>query len=153
MKSLKTLLATDSAKTSIGLIRVALAFVIFPHGAQKLLGWFQGYGFAGTMQYFTEYVGLPWLLGLIIILIEFFGALLLLVGLLSRLVSLGIIAIMAGAVVTTHLQNGFFMNWEGNQAGEGIEFFVLVIAMSAAVAIAGGGKGSLDAVIAKRLKN
>lgn len=123
--------------------RVVLAAVIFPHGAQKLWGAFGGYGFDGTMQYFTETVGLSWLLGFLVILGESFGAALLLVGLLSRFIAASLGLIMIGAAAQ-HIGNGFFMNWFGNQAGEGIEFFILALAMSAVVTVYGGGKWSLD---------
>jgi len=114
--------------------RVVLAAVIFPHGAQKLWGAFGGYGFDGTMQYFTETVGLSWLLGFLVILGESFGAALLLVGLLSRFIAASLGLIMIGAAAQ-HIGNGFFMNWFGNQAGEGIEFFILALAMSAVVTV------------------
>ena len=125
------------------LIRFVLALVLWPHGAQKLLGWFGGYGFEGTMNYFTGAMGLPWILGFLVIIIEFFAPALLLLGVWSRVAALGIFVVMVGAMVTSHLDNGFFMNWFGTQQGEGIEYFILMLGLSAAVIIQGEGRISL----------
>ncbi len=133
------------------LIRVAVGLVILAHGAQKLLGWFGGYGFKGTMQYFTGTAGLPWTLAFLVIVIESFGALGLVTGLFARPAALGIIAVMIGAIVMVHWPVGFFMNWFGAQPGEGFEFHLLVIAMAAAVLIWGAGAWSLDGLIARGL--
>jgi len=122
--------------------RIFLALVIFPHGAQKLLGWFGGYGFAATMQYFTENQQLPWIVGLLVIIIEFFGPLFLIVGYATRLWSLAISVVMIG-VVCTNFNRYFFMNWFGNQPAEGYEFFLLAIGLSFSIAVSGAGKVSL----------
>jgi putative oxidoreductase len=137
------LVHTDGDRVSLGL-RLALAAVIFPHGAQKLLGWFGGYGFSGTMGFFTEQLGLPGLLAFLVIFIEFFGALALAAGVLGRAAAAGIAAVMIGAVVTTHLPNGFFMNWSGTQSGEGFEFHLLAVGIAAALVIKGSGAASVD---------
>jgi putative oxidoreductase len=129
------------------LLRLTLGLVMFPHGAQKLLGWFGGYGFAGTMDGMTK-MGLPAAVVLFVILIEFFGALMLLAGLLTRPVALGLIGLMVGAIATVHAPNGFFMNWYGNQKGEGFEYHLLVIGMALALIAMGGGKLSIDRRIA-----
>ena len=129
---------------SLTVLRLSLALVMLPHGAQKLLGWFGGYGFSGTMGFLTGPIGLPWLLGLAVIVIEFFAPLLLAVGLGTRLAAAGIVAIMLGAIVTVHAPNGFFMNWSGQQAGEGFEYHILAIGMALALLLAGGGRWSLD---------
>jgi putative oxidoreductase len=129
------------------LLRLTLGLVMFPHGAQKLLGWFGGYGFAGTMDGMTK-MGLPAPVVLFVILIEFFGALLLLAGFLTRPVALGLIGLMVGAIATVHAPNGFFMNWFGTQKGEGFEYHLLVIGMALALIVMGGGKLSLDSRIA-----
>lgn len=127
-------------------LRLLLGFVLFPHGAQKLLGWFGGFGFEGTMGYFTGQVGLPWLVGFLVIIIEFFGSLFLVFGLGTRIWSLGILSIMTGVIITT-FNDYFFMNWFGSQKAEGYEFFLLAIGMALSLLISGGGKYSLDAVI------
>lgn len=132
------------------LLRLTLALVIFPHGAQKLLGWWGGYGFSGTMGYLTSQAGLPWLVAFVVILAESVGALALAAGLLSRVTAAGIAAVMVGAIFTAHLQFGFFMNWNGTQAGEGFEYHLLVLGIALAVMIRGGGAWSLDRLLARR---
>jgi len=129
--------------------RVMLGLILFPHGAQKLLGWFGGYGFSGTMGFFTGAMNLPWIIAFLIIIIEFFGALALIFGMGTRVVSVGIIALFTGIIFTSHGQNGFFMNWDGKQAGEGFEYHLLVIAMAITLLIGGAGKWSVDYAIQK----
>lgn len=124
--------------------RLTLAVVIFPHGAQKAFGWFGGYGFGGTMTYFTETLGIPYIFGLMAILAELLGPLLLAAGFLTRVAAFGIGVTMTVAMGMVHLPHGFFMNWFGNQAGEGIEFFLLAIGLSVALCLSGGGAWSLD---------
>lgn len=143
-------LSTTSSAAPLAL-RLTLAFVIFPHGAQKLLGWFGGYGFAGTMDFFTRTMGLPAALAFGAIVVEFFGPLFLLGGLGTRAVALGLGTVMASAALMVHAQNGFFMNWFGNQAGEGIEYFLLAIGIALTLVISGGGRLSLDANLSRRL--
>ncbi len=141
---MKTLLFHTNESWAAFILRMGLALVLFPHGAQKLPGWFGGYGFSGTMDYFTREVGLPWLIGLLVILLEFFGPLLLVLGLATRPVSLLIGLQFVGIIFAAHASNGFFMNWEGNQAGEGFEYHLLVITLSLALLVQGGGKYALD---------
>ncbi len=144
-------LLTTSNESGLLVIRLALATMIFAHGAQKLLGWWGGYGFEGTMGFFTQTMGIPWILGLAAIMTEFFGGILLALGFFSRLWAAAIGVVMAVAVFTVHLPNGFYMNWSGTQGGEGIEFFLLAIGIAVALAIHGGGKWSLDSLFANRL--
>jgi putative oxidoreductase len=145
------LIATNSNNTTALIARLALGLTIFPHGAQKLLGWFGGYGFTGTMGYFTTQAHLPYIIGLLVILIEFFGSLFLIFGFLSRIAAIGFIGIYIGAVATVHAANGFFMNWNMEAAkGEGWEYFIMLFALAIIVLIAGGGKASIDAAISKR---
>jgi putative oxidoreductase len=138
---------TDDVAPTI--IRLALALVFFPHGAQKVLGWFGGYGFSGTMGFFTS-MGIPAVFAALAIAAEFLGAIGLAVGLLSRVAAFGIAATMVVAVLTVHLPNGFFMNWTGKQAGEGFEYHLLVLAMTLVVMIKGAGKASLDRLLTRR---
>src|SRR5438552_996189 len=112
----RKLFATDD-NTSTAILRLALGVVFFAHGAQKMLGAFGGYGFSGTMGFFTGMMHLPWLIGFLVIVIEFVGALSLLVGFASRVWSVLLIIEMLGAVFTSHFANGFFMNWAGSQKG------------------------------------
>jgi putative oxidoreductase len=143
----------QTADTWTGLIlRLTLGLVMFPHGAQKLLGWYGGFGFSGTMGFFTETMHLPWTIALLVIVGEFFGSLGSIAGLLTRFTAASFMVIMLGAITTSHLQNGFFMNWFGKQAGEGYEYHLLVIGISLALLITGAGKWSVDKVIAERVR-
>jgi len=136
-------------KFSYWVPRVILGCVMFPHGAQKLFGWFGGFGFTNAMTYFTQTAGLPWIIAFLIIMGESLGSLGLIVGFFTRLSALGLICIMVGAIITVHIPNGFFMNWFGKQAGEGFEYHLLVIGMSIPLLISGGGKYSVDGLINK----
>ena len=129
--------------------RVILGCVFLPHGAQKLFGWFGGFGFTNTMTYFTQTAGLPWIIAFLIVMGESLGSLGLILGFFTRLSALGLICIMVGAIITVHIPNGFFMNWFGKQAGEGFEYHLLVIGMSIPLLISGGGKYSVDMLIHK----
>ena len=126
------------------ILRLTTGIVLFPHGAQKMLGLFGGYGFSGTMGFFTGTMHLPWLIGFLVIVIEFVGSLSLIAGFASRVWSISIIVLMLGIIFTSHLNNGFFMNWFGNQAGEGYEYHLLLIGLSLATLIQGSGKLSVD---------
>ncbi len=123
--------------------RLGLGIVMFPHGAQKALGWFGGYGFGATMGYFTH-SGIPAVLALLAIAAEFLGSIGLVLGALSRIAAFGIAVNMAVAIVTVHAPNGFFMNWFGNQKGEGFEYHLLALALAAIVMVKGAGVFSLD---------
>lgn len=131
--------------------RLVLGLVMFPHGAQKLFGWFGGYGFEGTMGYLTGPGGLPAPLAVLVILAESLGAVALVFGLLTRVTALGIAAVMLGAVLTTHLGNGFFMNWGGQAAGEGFEYHLLALALAIPLVIKGGGALAVDGFLARKL--
>ena len=124
--------------------RLTLGLILFPHGAQKMLGMFGGYGFTGTMSFFTDTMHLPWIIGFLVIIIEFMGALSLIAGFASRIWSALIIVLFLGIIFTSHLDNGFFMNWFGNQKGEGYEYHLLIIGLSLATLINGSGKYSVD---------
>src|ERR1035441_4139494 len=144
---MKRLLGTsnDVALTSL---RLVLGVVFFAHGAQKMLGWFGGYGFHGTMGFFTQQMGIPAPLAFLAICAEFFGGLGLLIGLLGRIAALGIIVNMLVAIATVHHVNGFFMNWTGQQKGEGFEYHLLAIALAIVVLVKGSGAISIDRAIA-----
>lgn len=131
-------------------LRIVLGIVLFPHGAQKLLGWFGGYGFEGTMGFLTGTADLPWILAFLVIIIEFFGSLALIFGFATRIVSVALISLFAGIVFTSHLQNGFFMNWSGQMQGEGFEYHLLVIGIALALLINGAGKWAVDRVLLNR---
>ncbi|MDQ8052614.1 MAG: DoxX family protein [Pedobacter sp.] len=125
-------------------LRILLALVLMPHGAQKLLGSFGGFGFDGSMDFFTQTMGLPWLVGLVIIILEFFGPIALLLGYLTRPVSLALTFLMLGIIFTSSIQHGFWMNWFGTQKGEGCEYFILYIAGTLSLLISGGGRLAID---------
>jgi len=143
-----TIFNTNTHNWAATFSRIALGSVLFAHGAQKLLGWFGGFGFEGTMNFFTATVGLPWIVGFAVILIEFFGALSLVLGFATRLWSLSVFLLTLGIIQTSHLQNGFFMNWFGTQKGEGIEYFILMLGLAASLMFSGAGKFSIDGKIA-----
>ena len=129
------------------MLRLTLAVVIFAHGAQMTLGWFGGYGLRGTLD-FLRTSGVPSPVAVLTIMAEFLGPLGLAVGLLTRVAALGIAVVMLGAILTVHRQHGFFMNWYGNQQGEGFEYHVLAIGLAVALVLNGAGAWSLDAAIA-----
>ena len=142
----KLLVTDDSASTA--LLRLALGMVFFAHGAQKMLGWFGGYGFTGTMGFFTGTMHIPAVFAFLAITAEFFGGLGLILGFLTRIAAFGIAATMVVAVALVHSSVGFFMNWTGTQKGEGFEYHVLAIAIAAFLMVRGAGAYSVDRVIA-----
>ncbi|HEX2660610.1 MAG TPA: DoxX family protein, partial [Polyangia bacterium] len=125
--------------------RLAVALLLFPHGAQHALGWFGGYGFQGTHGWMTKTLGFPAPAAAVAILTEIVAPLALAVGLGGRLAALGTVGIMLGAL-STHFANGFFMNWFGAlPAGqEGFEYHLLMIALSLVIVVKGSGAWSLD---------
>ncbi len=140
---LQKLISTENdAATAI--VRLALGVVFFVHGAQKLLGWFGGYGFKGTMGYFTGVMHIPEFFAFLAVAAEFFGGLGLLLGLLSRIAAFGIAVNMIVAVALVHHHFGFFMNWTGTQGGEGYEFHLLAVVMALLVMVRGAGAVSFD---------
>jgi putative oxidoreductase len=141
--------ATEKS-TVLTILRIALGVVMVPHGLQKTLGWFGGYGFSGTLEGLGS-MGIPLVLAFLVILAESAGALALIAGFTTRIAAFGIGAVMLGAA-TMHRANGFFMNWSGTQAGEGFEFHILALGIAAAVVIGGAGRLSIDRLIAKRIR-
>lgn len=133
-------------------LRLALGIMILPHGSQKLLGSFGGYGFHNTMQFFTQQMGIPAPFAVLAILAEFFGGIGLITGLLGRVAALAVGVEMAVAVALVHIHVGFFMNWAGNQKGEGFEFHLLALAIAVAVMARGSGAWSLDRLILANLR-
>ena len=139
----------DSIATAI--LRLALGVTFFAHGAQKMLGWFGGFGFSGTMGFFTGMMHIPAPLAFLAICAEFFGGLGLILGFLTRIAAFGIAANMVVAIAAVHRAFGFFMNWAGNQKGEGFEFHLLVLAITAFLMIRGAGAFSVDRAISTKL--
>jgi putative oxidoreductase len=147
----RSLFATDK-RFSGTILRVLLGIVILPHGAQKLLGWFGGQGFTASMRWFESSLHIPTIFALLAILAESVGAAALIAGFFTRLAALALSVDMLVAVALVHLKNGFFMNWGGTAKGEGFEYHILAVAIGVALMITGGGRWSLDGVIAKKLK-
>jgi putative oxidoreductase len=142
------LIHTDESFTGL-LARLTLGFVMLPHGLQKLLGLFGGYGFTGTMNAFTG-GGMPWIVAFLVILGESFGALGLIFGFMSRFAAFGITVIMLGAIFIGHLSNGFFMNWTGQQPGEGFEYHILAIGLGLIILLRGAGRWSIDRALTSK---
>jgi len=140
---IRKLFATDNS-TATAILRLVLGVVFFAHGAQKMLGWFGGFGFSGTMGFFTGAMHIPAPLAFLAIAAEFFGGLGLILGFLTRIAAFGIAVNMVVAIATVHSAYGLFMNWNGNQKGEGFEYHLLVIAMTAFLMIRGAGAFSVD---------
>jgi len=149
MSTTRRLFATNDALVPF-VLRLTLAIVMFPHGAQKVFGWFGGQGFSATIQTFEQYLHIPAVFTVLAIAAEFLGPLGLLFGLLTRVAAFGIAVDMIVAAYMNHVKNGFFMNWTGKQAGEGFEFHVLVIGIAVALMIAGAGRWSVDRAIARK---
>jgi len=145
---IKKLLETNDDIAGL-VLRVLLGVVMLPHGAQKLLGWFGGYGFSGTMGFFTDKMGIPAVFAFLVIITEFFGSLALITGALTRLAAFGVGCVMLVGALMVHLPHGFFMNWAGKQQGEGFEFHILAMAIAVALMIKGGGRWSVDGLLTK----
>ena len=127
------------------LVRVTAGLLLVPHGAQKLFGWFGGYGVEATGQFFAAKLGLPASLALLAGLIEFFGGLMLAAGFLTRPVAALVFGLMAVAVLQVHLPIGFFWTAGGYE----YPLFWGVVALS--LAIRGGGRYSVDALVGREI--
>lgn len=143
------IIRTNESSTAALIARLALAITIFPHGAQKMLGWFGGPGFSGFTGFMTETMGFHVIIPVLVILIEFFGAIFLLFGLYTRIAALAVAGSFVGVIVTSI--SGFFMNWYAVQGqSEGLEYFVLLYGLIIVTLILGGGKSSIDAFLMKK---
>jgi putative oxidoreductase len=140
---LSKLTTTDDSKAT-AILRLGLGIVFFAHGAQKMLGWFGGGGFSGTMGFFTGTMHIPALFAFLAIAAEFFGALGLILGLFTRIAAFAIGIDMLVAIALVHAPNGLFMNWYGNQKGEGFEYHLLAIGFAILLTVRGAGAFSVD---------
>jgi len=144
------LLTQTNASFAPTAARLTLGVVMFPHGAQKALGWFGGHGYSGTMGFFTGTMHIPAVFAFLAIATEFAGSLALILGLFSRVAAFGIAAVMAVAILVSHHAHGFFMNWSGTQQGEGFEYHLLALGLAVIVMIYGAGRASLDSRLAAK---
>ena len=135
----------------VTLLRLSLGIVFFVHGAQKALGWFGGYGFRGTLGFFTQQMHIPAVLAVLAIAAEFVGGIGLVIGFLSRVAAFGIATNMVVAVILVHRHFGFFANWSGMQKGEGYEYHILAIIICMAIMIKGSGALSIDRSASREL--
>ena len=149
---IRKLIATDNT-TAITILRSVLGVIFFAHGAQKVLGWFGGYGFTGTMGFFTGMMHIPAPFAFLAIAAEFLGGLGLVFGLLTRIAAFGIFCDMAVAVALVHHNFGLFMNWTGTQKGEGYEYHLLVLGITVFPMIRGAGAASVDRLLSSSLMN
>jgi putative oxidoreductase len=140
---LRKILGTTDEWT-LTLLRLVMGVIFFAHGAQKALGWFGGYGFSGTMGFFTNMMHIPAPFAFLAICAEFLGGLGLIVGALGRIAAFGILCNMMVAVFMVHGQNGLFMNWTGQQKGEGFEYHLLAMAIAVVLIAQGSGAFSVD---------
>jgi putative oxidoreductase len=142
MSMLKQLFATDESRTLL-FQRIIAGCVMFPHGTQKLVGAWGGHGWDATMGQLTS-MGIPTPIAALVIIIEFFGAIGVVLGLGTRIAALGLVAVMLGAIFTVHLEHGFF-------APMGIEYHLLYLALVIPLVIRGGGAYALDHLIARKI--
>ena len=149
---LRKILATTDEWT-LTLLRLVMGMIFFAHGAQKALGWFGGYGFSGTMGFFTNMMHIPAPFAFLAICAEFLGGLGLIVGALGRIAAFGILCNMVVAVFMVHGQNGLFMNWTGQQKGEGFEYHLLAIAIAVVLIAKGSGAFSVDRALSGKRSN
>ena len=139
----RKLLATSDDWT-LTLLRLVMGVIFFAHGAQKTFGWFGGYGFSGTMGFFTQMMHIPAAFAFLAICAEFLGGVGLILGALGRLAAFGIACNMVVAILMIHHHFGLFMNWSGQQKGEGFEYHLLAIAIAVVLMARGSGAFSVD---------
>ena len=142
------LIDTDASWRSL-VQRVVVAAVMIPHGLQKAFGLFGGGGFDKSAEMLSQGTHLPYVFGVLAVLAETIGVLLLLTGFLTRIGALGISCVMIGAIAAVHVNNGFFMNWTGQKGGEGFEYHLLMLALVVPLIVSGGGRWSIDRAIAR----
>jgi putative oxidoreductase len=149
---IRKLTATDNHGATT-VLRLVLGVIFFAHGAQKMLGWFGGYGFTGTMGFFTGMMHIPAVFAFLAIAAEFFGGMGLIFGLFTRVAAFGILCNMIVAIAMVHSRFGFWMNWTGTQKGEGFEYHLLLIAASVFLIIRGAGAASVDRLLSSSAKS
>jgi putative oxidoreductase len=135
-------LHTDAGWSPLAL-RLAAGVVFAAHGAQKLFGWFGGYGLEGTGQWMAS-IGLApgYLMALLAGSAEFFGGLALIVGLLVRPAAAVLAVTMLVAIFSVHIDKGLFMS------NNGYEFGLILLVVSISLALTGAGRASIDHMLA-----
>jgi putative oxidoreductase len=151
MRMLDRLVDTGT-EVHLTLCRLILGGVMFAHSTQKLLGWFGGTGLTNTIESFRDQLGLPMIVGVLVVFAEFVGALGLIVGFLGRAAAACILTVMVGAILLVHMENGFFMNWFGRNTGEGFEYHLLAIGLSIPILARGSGAFSLDQWLLRQIR-
>jgi putative oxidoreductase len=137
-------LVATSDDWTLTLLRLVMGVIFFAHGAQKTFGWFGGYGFSGTMGFFTQMMHIPAPFAFLAICAEFLGGVGLILGALGRIAAFGIACNMVVAILMVHHHFGLFMNWSGQQKGEGFEYHLLAIAIAVVLMARGSGAFSVD---------
>ncbi|MGA7160743.1 MAG: DoxX family protein [Bacteroidota bacterium] len=137
----------DQLSVALFLLRIILGVVFFAHGAQKVFGWFGGYGLSGTVGYFKNVVHIPALLAYLGPFVEFLGGIALLVGVFTKVAALGIFIMMLVATLKVHFPMGFFMSGKGDGKGAGYEFTLTLAVISLVLVLLGGGFYSVDHLI------
>lgn len=147
MKALITKLLTSAPSFAPLALRIPIGIILMAHGAQKLFGWFGGYGLEGTGQWMAS-IGLTpgYLMALMAGSSEFFGGLLLIIGLLTRPTALVLSFTMVVAIFSVHIGNGLFLS------NNGYEFGLALLAATLSLTISGAGKLSADNQLTARLK-
>lgn len=144
---LNAVLGTNASWSNL-ILRAVLGLVMFPHGAQKVLGWYGGYGISGTLGYFNS-AGIPTFLGVLVLVAEFAGSIALVFGFATRIAALGVASVLTVAALMMH-RSFFFMNWSGQQSGEGFEYHLLAVAMAVVLMIGGAGRFSVDRALTRK---
>ena len=139
--------AYDQLSLGLLLLRIILGVVFFAHGAQKVLGWFGGYGLAGTVGYFKNVVKVPAPLAYLGPFVEFLGGIALIFGAFTKVAALGIMIMMIVATFKVHGAQGFFLTGKGDGKGQGYEFSLTLAVISLVLILLGGGMYSVDRFI------
>lgn len=146
MKALIQKLAQSNAGFGALALRVPVGIIFMAHGAQKLFGWFGGYGLEGTGQWMASIgLGPGVLMAFLAGSAELFGGLFILLGLLTRPAAASLAVTMLVAIFAVHFENGLFMS------NNGYEFGLALLAASVSLAFSGAGKAAIDETIAKKL--
>ncbi|WP_268898997.1 DoxX family protein [Geomonas diazotrophica] len=138
----RLLLTNDSWTGTV--LRIGLGLVMLLHGAQNLLGWFWGLGFEQAMAVLTTQLGLQKIVGVLVIMTQFFGGIALVLGAYVRIASVAVIGVMLASFGVLNYSNGFLTTWSGKQLSPGVEFQLLAITVAVTITIWGAGRWSID---------